>query len=264
MPKEAEKFAPSGILEGMVSLRALIAARDAGINDRPIEKILYAPDKAAAKRKELGWLRAIAPRHGFVLEEAAPGEIDSLTVGNTHGGIIALCGQRTFPALTDDFIRPDGFYVLLEGVEDPYNFGYSLRSLYAAGVDGVILSPRNWMSAAGVVCRASAGASERFPMAIAEDGPAAAGIFRRKGYRIVCADLENSVSALDADLQLPLFLVVGGEKRGITRALLDSADAIVRLDYGREFPAALSTASASTILAFEVFRQNREKFPRKD
>ena len=46
--------------------------------------------------------------------------------------------------------------------------------------------------------------------------------------------------------------------------LLDSADAIVRLDYGREFPAALSTASASTILAFEVFRQNREKFPRKD
>ena len=38
---------------------------------------------------------------------------------------------------------------------------------------------------------------------------------------------------------------------------LDSADVVVRIDYGRDFPSALSAASASAILAFEVFRQNR-------
>jgi hypothetical protein len=31
------------------------------------------------------------------------------------------------------------------------------------------------------------------------------------------------------------------------------------LDYGREFRAALSAASASSIIAFEIFRQNRGK-----
>jgi len=52
-------------------------------------------------------------------------------------------------------------------------------------------------------------------------------------------------------------LIVGGEKRGISHALLDKCDGRVCLDYGRDFPEALSAASAASILAFEVFRQNR-------
>ena len=41
MQKETVKFQPSLVLEGMTSIRALIKARDEGINDRPIEKILF-------------------------------------------------------------------------------------------------------------------------------------------------------------------------------------------------------------------------------
>ena len=51
-------------------------------------------------------------------------------------------------------------------------------------------------------------------------------------------------------------MIVGGEKRGIRASVLKQADAIVRIDYGRDFPAALSAASAATIIAYEVFRQN--------
>ena len=53
-----------------------------------------------------------------------------------------------------------------------------------------------------------------------------------------------------------LLLVIGGEKRGISRGLLNSADEIVRIDYARPFRAALSAASAATILGYEVMRQN--------
>ena len=69
--------------------------------------------------------------------------------------------------------------------------------------------------------------------------------------------MEHSVSMYDADLCRPLLLIVGGEKRGISRAVLDLADTVVRLDYGRPFEGALSAASAASILAFEVYRQNR-------
>ena len=62
-----------------------------------------------------------------------------------------------------------------------------------------------------------------------------------------------------ADVKTPVLLVVGGEKRGITRAVLSECDGVVCLDYGRRFGAALSAASAASILAFEIFRQNREK-----
>ena len=144
---------------------------------------------------------------------------------------------------------------MIEGIEDPYNFGYALRSIYAAGADGIILSERNWLTAAGVVCRSSAGASERLNTYIATNDFITD--FKTKGYKIVCADIKNSVSVYEADLKKPILLIVGGEKRGISASLLKEADQIVRIDYGRRFDAALSAASASTILAFEIFRNNK-------
>ena len=113
------------------------------------------------------------------------------------------------------------------------------------------------MTAAGVVCRASAGASELLPLYTSGPEEAVA-FFRDRGYKIVCADKKNSCSAYDADLRRPIFLIVGGEKRGIRASILSQADCIVRIDYGRDFPAALSAASAASILSYEVFRQNRQ------
>jgi 23S rRNA (guanosine2251-2'-O)-methyltransferase len=108
----------------------------------------------------------------------------------------------------------------------------------------------------GILARSSAGASERMPLFTA-DPAGAVDLFKSKGYKIVSADLPNSVSVYEANLTKPLLLVIGGERRGITRSVLEKSDAIVRLDYGRPFEAALSAASAASILAFEVFRQNR-------
>lgn len=81
--------------------------------------------------------------------------------------------------------------------------------------------------------------------------------FRERGYKIVCADLREAVCAFDADLSRPLLVIVGGERRGISRALLELADLRVLLPYGREFSASLSAASAASIIAYEVLRQNR-------
>ena len=154
-------------------------------------------------------------------------------------------------------IRENGFYVMLEGIEDPYNFGYCLRSLYAAGVDGILVGERNWFSAAGVVCRASAGASELFEIA-AGDPATLIDVFHEKGYTVIAADkTDDAVPVYDTTVTRPVLLVVGGEKRGITRAVLEKCDKVVSLDYGRRFGAALSAASAASILAFEIYRQNR-------
>ena len=145
---------------------------------------------------------------------------------------------------------------MIEGIEDPYNFGYSLRSLYACGCSGVILSERNWMSAAGVVARASAGASEALPV-FSGNIEDSIKIAKSIGYRVACAGIRDAVSHIDADLKKPLLLVVGGEKRGISATVAALADITVRIDYGRAFRGSLSTASAATVLGFEILRQNR-------
>ena len=258
MIKEAEKFAAGNRMEGMVSLRAVLDAPQSGVNDRTILRVLYADSAAKKRPREYAFLRAKAAERGFDLQVLPEKEIRSLAVGTTHGGVLAECSDRTLPSLTESAVLPNGFYVMLEGIEDPYNFGYALRSLYAAGVSGIVLCPRNWMSAAGVVCRSSAGASERLPMFLCapEEAPA---IFHARGYRVIGADIDDSISVYDAALSYPLFLIVGGEKRGISAKTKKQLDGIVRLDYARTDADALSAASAASVLAFEIFRQNREK-----
>lgn len=258
MQKEDIKFGSSAILEGMTSVRALLYGREHGIHDRPILRVLY--DRARERKlyRELGFLRSAGQTYGFPVEGVSSEEIEERAIGTSHGGILAECGERVIPKLCDgqDALSAIGFYVMIQGIEDPYNFGYALRSLYACGIDGVILSERNWMSAAGVVARASAGASEMLPAFIAT-AEEAADVFHAAGYCVVCADERTEHILPETPLKKPLLLIIGGERRGISRALLDRADVLVKIPYGRGFRASLSAASAATILGYEVMRQNR-------
>ena len=144
---------------------------------------------------------------------------------------------------------------MIQGIEDPYNFGYSLRTLYSTGCSGIILPERNWMSAAGVVSRSSAGASELFPI-FTSSALNAADIFHKRGYSIVCADERTDNVLGKCELTLPILLIVGGEKRGISKELLEVTDKLVKIQYAREFNASLSAASATAIFAYEIMRQN--------
>ena len=247
------------VFEGMTSLSAIIQnAEEVPARAPNILTVLIDENKVKSKCREIAFLRKKAEILGFDIQYVSSDEIDNITTGVTHGGIVAVCQARKIEPLSKNMqnIKPNGFYVMLEGVEDPYNFGYSVRSIYASGADGIILSERNWMEVAGIVAKSSAGASERMPMYIA-NAEEALGAFRSMGYTVVAAGIRNSVAMYDAELQKPLFLIVGGEKRGISTSLLEKTDAVVRVEYGREFKGSLSTASAATILCYEVFRQNR-------
>lgn len=259
MQKEDIKFENSTVLEGMTSIRSLLSAKEAGTNDRPILRILFDKSRMPKIAREVGYLRAMGEIYGFLPEGVSEAEISARTLGNSHGGIIAECGERTLLPLSKSLceVETAGFYVMLQGIEDPYNFGYAIRSLYACGVSGIILPERNWMSAAGVVARASAGASEQIPIFVS-DPEDAADAFHELGYTIACADERTDCLLHQTTLKKPLLLVVGGERRGISRALLEKADILVKIPYARPFAASLSAASAATILGYEILRQNQQ------
>jgi 23S rRNA (guanosine2251-2'-O)-methyltransferase len=238
------------VLEGVIAVRAALHGRS-----RELHRILIRADK---DDRPVTQLEERARAAGIVVERVPGDAIDSVASGTTHGGIVALAGARRFNAL-DELGAGEAlpFLALLDGIEDPFNFGYALRSLYGAGAHGAVLGPRNWMSAAGTVGRASAGASELLPLAVAEPVEAVERCSAR-GLAIVCAAAERDARAIyDADLRGPLLLVIGGERRGISRSVLSHADVVVRIPYGRDFRGSLGTTSAAAVLAFEVLRQRK-------
>ena len=237
-------------LEGRISVEAAIHG-----GNREIEAIYL----RAGKRDRSYWrLRNTAENASIPIAEADDEFFAANASGKSHGGVLARVGPRRFVGITslvEGEERP--FIVMLDGIEDPFNFGQAVRALYAAGVNGLVVRPRNWLSAAAVVTRSSAGASELMPTALSETALDAADVFRQVGLLIACTARESAVSIYEADLTQPTFLLIGGEKRGITRSFLDQADVRLQIPYGRPFDHSLGAATSTAVIAFEMFRQRQ-------
>lgn len=236
-------------LEGWVSV---LAALEAG--HRPISAIYIQRDKDL---REAGKIKAAAAKRGVEIKLASGDEIDALAQGKSHGGVLALTGERQYQTL-DELIagKKEAFVVMLDGVEDPFNYGQSIRALYAAGAHGLVVPERNWDTALSVVTRASAGASEYMPTARVADVKEAIAFFKAHGFRIVATAKErNSKSIYSVDLHGPLFMLIGGERRGLNAATLALCDVLLSIPYGRDFKAELDVTSSTAALAFEVMRQ---------
>jgi 23S rRNA (guanosine2251-2'-O)-methyltransferase len=245
------------VLEGLVSIQAALES-----GSRDVHTLYIRRDR---RDRALSNLERLARERGVPVQRVEGEVIDALASGKTHGGMAALVGPRRFLTL-QDLLRASArpFIVLLDGIEDPFNFGAAVRALYAAGADGLVVRPRNWMSAAAIVARSSAGATEWMPTAVAETASDAADFYRAHGLTVACAAKDRAVSIYGTDLAIPLFCVIGGEKRGITRSFADRADLRLEIPYGRSFPRSLGTASAVAVLAFEVMRQRVQAGTREE
>ena len=209
--------------------------------------------------RRFGRLRALAREHGVTIDRVAAETIDALTLGRSHGGVIGLVGPRR--ALSVGTLLAEvgegSLIVMLDGIEDPFNFGQAVRALYAAGVDAVVVR-RSWETAVGIVTRASAGASELMATAMTASAEEAAAASRRLGMRVACAVASEDAAELsETDLTGGLFVLIGGERRGVTRSFVDQADVRIRIGYARARAPELGAATSAAIIGFEALRQRR-------
>jgi 23S rRNA (guanosine2251-2'-O)-methyltransferase len=237
------------LLEGLISITAALEA-----GHRPVTAILL--DRARPQRFR-AHVERLARRFNVSLSTCERETISEMASGRSHGGVLAVAGPRRFATIGQLVGEtPDPFLVLLDGFEDPYTFGHAVRALYAAGVDGLILREREWDSATSTICRSSAGASERLPTATVAHPLDAVNDLRQRSIRIICATDSPGAIPLDAAvLTGPILLILGGEKRGVGRAISDAADIHVRIPYARPFVSSLTLSTAAAILGFEVARQ---------
>jgi 23S rRNA (guanosine2251-2'-O)-methyltransferase len=238
------------VIEGHISVEATL---EAGV--RPVHRIWA----TRPGDRRLGRLRALAREGDVVIEQVDASMVDELASGRTHGGVVALVGprvERSIGTLLAE-VGERSLVVMLDGIEDPFNFGQAVRALYAAGVDGVVVR-RSWETAVGTVTRASAGATELMPSARVETAEEAASTCGQRGMRTACAVATDDATELAAaDLTGGMFMLIGGERRGVTRSFVEQADLRVRIGYGRERAPELGAAVSAAVIGFEALRQRR-------
>lgn len=234
-------------LEGMISVKAAILS---GRYD--VEKVWVDVRK---KDHDTAFLLKRCQERKIVVQRSSRTEIEALAVGRTHGGILAEVKSRTYQSLEECFGQKDvPFPVLLEGVEDPFNLGYIMRSLYCAGCTGLILPVRNRDNAEGVILKSSAGAGAYMNIVCMDPAEAVAQC-KKKGLYVYAAMRKKAIAYTEGNYTRPILLCIGGEMRGLSAGVLAQADQHIAIPYARDFRNALNAAAAGAVLAFEVNRQ---------
>ncbi|NLH62737.1 MAG: RNA methyltransferase [Erysipelotrichaceae bacterium] len=235
------------IIEGNVSVKAALMG-----GNRIVDKLYVDETK---HDKDTNWILHRAEERKAEIIRCSREEIDAMASGRTHGGLIAEAEKRTYQKLEDTWKEEQTFAVLLEGVEDPFNLGYIMRTLYSAGCTGLILRDRNWENAESTILKSSAGASEYLPIVLSDDMQQTVKWYQEKKVNCFAAMRKNAISCYEAKYTGPVLIAIGGEMRGLSSGVLKEIPQNIYIPYANDFHSALNAAGAAAVLGFEVYRQ---------
>lgn len=164
-------------------------------------------------------------------------ELDSLTKGASHQGIVAEIKQYQYSSLEEiihkskKVERP--IIVMLDGIEDPHNLGAILRSCDVFGVSGVIIPKHGSVSLNATVAKTSAGAINYVSVAMVSNLNSAIQALKENGFWIVSSDGSASTNYNDLVYDFPTVLVIGSEGNGVSKLVLKNSDFVVKIQqYG--------------------------------
>jgi 23S rRNA (guanosine2251-2'-O)-methyltransferase len=182
------------------------------------------------------------------------------TFAGKESGDLALSLPGRKPLEPDEVVPPGTsepvLLIVIDGVEDPHNLGMILRTALAANVSGVLLEKHASRLPRDVLARSSAGASECLPLVLTDDLVAALRTLEAKSVTTVATVSTDGENLFLAKLPNRLALVIGGERRGLSRRVLTACRRKVTIPTAQAVES-LPAAAGAAILLFEIVRRRR-------
>lgn len=176
-----------------------------------------------------------------------------------HQGIAARVSPKTYMNIEELLEIPSKkneppFFIILDCIEDPRNFGAILRVADAAGIHGIVIQSYRSVSLSSEVSKASAGAVEYVPVSMVANIKHAIRKMKERGITIIGAEAGGEKFVWDLDLALPLALVIGSEGKGLRKTVKENCDIIISLPMRGRINS-LNVSVATGILIFEILRK---------
>jgi 23S rRNA (guanosine2251-2'-O)-methyltransferase len=226
---------------------------------RRIQEITIA---AGAKDARLRELIDLAREQHVPVRNAARRDLDRLSRGATHQGVLARIEAAGY-ADADDLLESIGKRVgttreplalILDGLEDPHNLGAILRTAECASVDGVFVPERRAVGLTETVAKASAGAVEHVPVARATNLSRLIDELKERNVWVVGTAADAPADYTQWDWTRASAIVMGGEGAGLHRLVREHCDALVRIPVLGKIES-LNVSVATGIILYEVLRQ---------
>ena len=156
--------------------------------------------------------------------------------------------------------KTPAFFLALDQIEDPRNFGAVVRAAEGAGVDGIVVPERKTAPPSEVAISASAGALHYAKVARVRNLADALTEMKERGIWSVGLTPDAKAPWHKFDYTEPVVLVLGSEGRGLRRRVAKTCDTLVSLPQKGRIES-LNLSVAAGIALYEVVRQRTNKSP---
>lgn len=163
-------------------------------------------------------------------------------------GILAVVKNKKV-----EMVDKEGFYVLVDKIQDPGNMGTIIRSAHASGALGVIATKGTVDIFNDKTLRSTMGSIFNIPIIENVDIETVKSL-KNRGFKLLVSSLDTENNFYDADLTGKVIISVGNEGNGVSEELYKLCDIKVKIPMpgGAE---SLNAAVAASVMMFEAVRQ---------
>ena len=177
---------------------------------------------------------------------------------DNHQGIVAITSDFEYSTVEDILAvarekgRPH-FILILDGIEDPHNFGSIIRVAECLGVDGIIIAKNRACPVTDTVAKVSAGAIEHIKIAKVTNINTEIERLKEENIWVYACELGGD-PVEKTNLKGNVAIVIGSEGFGCSKMTKDISDGVVTLQMKGKVNS-LNASVATGIILYETLLQ---------
>lgn len=177
-------------------------------------------------------------------------ELDKKVEGLHQGIVMEIDDVKTYSynEIIPNIKKENPVIVMLDHLEDPHNFGATIRTSEALGVDAIIIPTDRSVKVNSTVVKTSAGAIEYIPIIRVVNLNDTIRKLKSDGYWIIATDMDGE-DYTKIDYNMPICIVIGNEGKGISRMVSENSDIIASIPMKGKINSLNASVSCAIVLA---------------
>lgn len=205
------------------------------------------------KGEKVQQLKDLATAQHLPIKWVPKAKLDSLSNQAVHQGVVLTITPYEYLSLAQllDQTKENPFFLILDSLEDPHNFGSILRTADATGVDGVIIPKHRAVGITPIVVKTSTGAVEHVPIARVTNLQQTISQLKEQGFWIFGTDMQG-VNYREWNASGSVALIIGNEGKGMATGLKKEVDQMLTIPMTGHVQS-LNASVAASLLMYEAF-----------
>jgi len=185
--------------------------------------------------------------------------LERMAKDGLHQNIIGIIKEIPYSSVEEilSYWRKEGtkaFILILDGIQDPQNFGSLIRTASGCGAHGIIIPKDRSVGITPAVIKTSAGATAHLPIAKVVNIATTIDFLKKEGIWVYGASGETKDLIYQLDLNIDLAIVIGAEGKGIRPLVKKKCDRLFSIPMKGLLTSFNASVSGGMIL-YEVMRQ---------